>query len=89
MSKSVGYSNDNGDGLCVDCETPTFLLVYNGIWSICEEPVKSGQPIEEIEDAELRKKAEEIYENGIELEEELTCHYCSKCKKITSININW
>jgi len=89
MAKSIGYSNDYGDDRCIDCKSPTFLLSHHGIWSIDEEPIENGQPIEEIEDLTLRKQAMDIYKEGLELGEEITCQYCPKCRKITSINVNW
>lgn len=87
--KSIGYSNDNGDNCCIDCKSPTFLLAHKGIWAIDQEPIEKGQEIEEIENKELRENAQYIYENGLELSEEITCHYCPICEKIVSININW
>lgn len=87
--KHIGYSNEHGDDKCPNCKGETFLLSMNDFWAIDEEPIKSGQPIEKIKDKELKKEAENIYNDGIELGTEITCHYCPSCQTITSICVNW
>jgi hypothetical protein len=87
--RSIGFSEGNGDNRCVDCKGFTFLLVLKGIWAIDDEPIESGQEIEDIKNKILKREAEKIYKNGIELDTEITCHYCPNCEKIVSINANW
>lgn len=87
--KHLGYSNDHGDDKCPHCKGKTFLLCIHDFWAIDEEPIKSGQPIEKIKDKELKKQAEKIYNEGIELGTEITCHYCPICQTIISICVNW
>jgi len=91
--KSLGFSEEHSnDGYrkCNTCKTPTILLTTGCIrWSPDEEPYKNGEQTEGIEDAKLKKFVEKLADEGIELGEEITIHYCPECEKITSINVNW
>jgi hypothetical protein len=80
---------ENDYHICLTCETPTVLLTTGCIqWSPDEEPYKSGELLEEIQDQRLKKFAQELDE-GVELGEEISIHFCPQCKKITSICVNW
>jgi len=91
--KSLGfseeYSNDDYHK-CNTCETPTILLTTGCIqWVPDEEAYKNGEQTEDIKDSKLKKFVEKLADEGIELGEEITIHYCPECEKITSINVNW
>ena len=86
--KSIDFTEEL-NGNCLECGTPTILLTTGCTeWAASEEPYTSGEKIEDITDAKLKKYAEDLYE-GVELGEEISIHYCPECKKITSICVNW
>jgi hypothetical protein len=87
--KNISYSNDNGDDRCPHCKGATFLLCTHDFWAIDKEPIKNGESIEDIKNNDLKQAAENIYENGIELGTEISCHYCPNCETIISICVNW
>ena len=88
MNKCIEYSEDVNDK-CPTCATPVMLLTTGAlVWSCDEEPYKNGEEIKDIEDDTLRAYAEKVYE-GVELDEEITLHYCPKCERITSVCVRW
>ncbi len=89
MSKCIEYSEEVGNK-CRHCKTPVMLLTTGAlVWSCDEEPYKSGEFIDDIQDETLKAYAQKVAEEGIELDEEITLHYCPRCEKVTSVCVRW
>ena len=90
--KSISYSEERSGlkyNFCLRCETPTILLGTGCLqWVPDENPYCDGEDIEDIELPTLKEYVDEL-NDGIELGEEITFHFCPKCKKITSVCVNW
>lgn len=74
------WSIERASGKCPMCSGKTLLLCRSSFWEVHRDST-----IEAVgEDA-----YEESYSDGVHIEqEEITCHWCPECDRITSLSLN-
>lgn len=79
MKTHLTWSIESPVGQCPYCGDKTVLVVCGGLWEADKESTVETVGEERYED---------WFSDGLQVEEEVTGHYCGKCARLTSLSLN-
>lgn len=77
----IGEYDDGEDTVCAACGARTALIYPVGTWAVDPEPFRDGEE-------KGRTEEEDEIPDEVDVDAEVSAHYCLQCGKITSLSFN-
>lgn len=80
----ANFEFGESNGRCNHCDSRTVLVSFYGDVSVDSEPFGPGEQAEDSAEAKIGIEIPEV----LEVDDELTGHYCLKCERLTTLCLN-